>query len=194
MRTFSLFLFLLCLFFSAHAQESTYDDYLKQGKKPKEIASNFEWKERFYFGGGGGIYLLSGQIQGFIPLVSMAPRLNLKEFTDNRSVSLASNAGFILQFGSLGTFTALYLPLMAEYNIGHLATRTADFPVGLSVGLGAEYFGANFLGDKVRHWAGIGSAAVYFGLGGRSYYIRASKSLTYSEGVNTTFLSLGNMF
>ncbi len=194
MRTLTLFFLFFSLFFAARAQESTYDDYLKKNKKPKTISRSDDLKDRFYFGGGGGIYLLSGQIQGFIPLVSMAPRLNLKEFGDNRSLSLASNAGFILQFGSLGTFTAIYLPMMAEYNIGHLATRMADFPVGLSVGLGAEYFGANFLGDKVRHWAGIGSAAVYFGLGGRSYFIRASQSLTYSAGVNTTFLSLGNMF
>jgi hypothetical protein len=83
---------------------------------------------------------------------------------------------------------------MFEYNLGHLATRTADFPVGLSVGAGAEFFGANYLGDKIRHYAAIGSTALYFTLGGRSYYIRASKSLSYSRGVNTTYLSLGNMF
>jgi hypothetical protein len=194
MRTFSLFISLLCFFFAVQAQDSTYNEYLNQGKLPQTRAKSFDWKERFYFGAGGGIYLLSGQLEGFIPLVSMAPRLNLKEYTDNRSLSIASNAGFILQFGSLGNFTALYLPMMVEYNIGHLATRDADFPVGLSLGLGAEYFGGNFVGDKVRHWAGIGSAGVYFNLGGRSYYVRASKSLTYSNGVNTTFLSLGNMF
>lgn len=194
MRTFSLFLLLLCLFSSAQAQDTTYNEYLSQGKSPRAVARNFDWKERFYFGGGGGIYLLRGQLEGFVPLVSLAPRINLKEYSDNRSLSLATNAGFIVQFGSLGNFTAIYAPLMVEYNFGHMATKTADFPVGLGVGLGAEFFGANFLGDKVRHWAGIGSAALYFSLGGRGYYIRASKSLTYSNGVNTTYLSLGNMF
>jgi len=194
MRTFSLFLLLFCLFSVAQAQDTTYNEYLNQGKSPRAVARNFDWKERFFFGGGGGIYLLSGQLVGFIPLVSLAPRLNLKEYSDNQSLSLASNAGFIVQFGSGGSFTALYTPLMFEYNLGHLATRTADFPVGLSVGAGTEFFGANILGDKIRHWAGIGSAALYFTLGGRSYYIRASKSLSYSSGVNTTYLSLGNMF
>lgn len=138
--------------------------------------------------------MLRGQLEGAVPIVTMAPRLNLKEYSNNSSISLASHAGFILQFGSQGSFTALYLPLLAEYNIGHLATRTADFPVGLSIGLGGEFFGARFLGEKFRHWAGISSATLYFSLANRSYFVRASQSLTYSAGVNTTFLSLGNIF
>lgn len=199
MRTFTLFLLLLCLVLTGQAQDSTYSEYLNQGKSVKTLAKNLDWKERFFFGAGGGIYLLKGQtdtymLDAFLPLVSIAPRYNLKEFSDNRSLSIASNAGFILQFGSQGNFSALNLPLLVEYNVGHLATKLADFPVGLGLGLGAEFLGANFLGDKVRHWAGIGSAAAYFSLGGRSYYLRASKSLTYSNGFNSTFLSLGNVF
>lgn len=191
-----LFLLLLLLPWSAklQAQDNTYEEYTQSGKASKANYLNDGWKDRFFFGGGVGFLLLSGNVVGSLPGPSLQPRFNLKEFANNSSISLGSNLSFALQFSNVGNYTSLYAPLLLEYQFGHLATRYAEFPIGFSVGTGVEYLGANILGVRLRNWAGLVNASLRFSLGGRSYYITASTSMRGSSGIYTNYFSLGNLF
>lgn len=176
------------------AQDDTYSEYTQSGKPAKTKYINDSWQDRFYFGGGIGFLMLSGNVLGSLPGPSLQPRFNFKEFANNSSLSLSSNISFALQFSNVGNYTSLYAPLLLEYNVGHRATQFADFPVGFSVGLGGEYLGANILGTRLRNWAGLVNASVRFSIGGRSYYITASTSGRGTSGIYTNYFSLGNIF
>ncbi|GEM_PF-2082135 len=196
MKFIPLFILFSFIFLNGQAQDSTYNEYLNNGKSKPARTNDYNWRNRFYFGAGGSFLLIETPyyFRQVIPLVSLVPRFNVMEFENLTSLSLLSNAGFVLQFSNYGTASILHLPLMLEYNIGHDATLESDFPVGFSLGGGVEYFGSRFGTNRFRQWAAIGSAGLRFDFGQRSYYLRASQSFMSSQKFPTTLISLGSSF
>lgn len=192
---------LTLLFFACtlvlQAQDSTFNAYLGKSKSGglATVQRDIDWASRFMWGGGFTFYVITsdfGRVN--LPMPSGIFRLNLQEPEQVRSIGLVAQPAFILQFSNFGNYSLIQLPITLEYSIGHQATKLNESKVGGAIGLGGEYFGGNFAGERLRQWNIVGTATFRFYIFGRSYYLRGQQSFYSSLNLPSWSVSLGNNF
>jgi len=190
-RKIFLFALFLCFGLSpALAQENAYDEYLNGKKRSAKTSKNDKkpsnYRERYLQDAGVSFYWFDvnsvfGPVTIAMPGINYIGRLVLNQNPDKYSLSVGTHPSLGLQFGNLGSFFMLTIPVMLEGTIGLGSSLFNEAPIGAFIGFGPEYnivrsWGELALPVRIDQLAAVASAGIRFRIRDRGYYLRYSEA------------------